>query len=115
MADRANHRSTKFSHDDKHQNGGLTGQGNEGDPYIAQIIRVVGKVDFPAYLYGLQDREEYQLSLATITLRKFQKSGWKRGFKATGNSSLNKIGICLDLRKNQFNRVVRLIKHLTRR
>jgi len=90
-------------------------RGNEGDPYITQVIRAVGEVDFPVYLHGLIDREEHQFSLAAPLLRKFQKSDWKRAFKAIGNSSLNKIGICLDLRKNQFNRVVRLIKHLTRR
>lgn len=90
-------------------------RGNEEDPYITQVIRAVGEVDFPVYLYGLIDREEHQLSLAAVLLRKFQKSDWKRAFKAISNSSLNKIGVCLDLRKNQFNRIVRLIKYLTRR
>jgi hypothetical protein len=90
-------------------------RGNEGDPYIAQIIRAVGEVDLPVYLYGLLDRKEHQISLPAVLLQKFQKSEWRRAFKTIGNSSLNKIGICLDLRKNQFNRVVRLIKYLTRR
>lgn len=90
-------------------------QGNLNDYRIRELISAVGEVLYPVYLFGLKDREKYEISLPHILFKRYKNSRWGYAFKAIENSSINKIGISLNLRKNQFNRIVRLIKFLTRR
>lgn len=89
--------------------------GNLEDYRIKELIEAVGEVLYPVYLFGLKDEHGYEISLPYVLCQKLKKSRWGKAFKTFNNSSMNHVGISFKLRKEQFNRIIRLIRFLTRR
>ena len=88
---------------------------NDKDILLRTIKDKVGLVDNPIYVFGLIDREEYQISTTSDLFDTVQ------GFLLTKQSTAkvvtspgcNRLGISLSLRKNHQSEVIELIKTIT--
>ena len=88
---------------------------NDKDILLRTIKDKVGLVDNPIYLFGLIDRDEYQLSVSADLFEKVQTFVQLNGIKAIVVSSpgCNRLGISLTLRKNNQKEIIELIKQIT--
>jgi len=88
---------------------------NTNDESLSQLRDKVGLVDNPVYLYGLKDREEYQLT-ASMNL-KDRVTGFilcqGLDWKITEGVGFDRLGISASLRRNHQRTLVKLIKSLT--
>ena len=75
----------------------------------------VGLVDNPIYVFGLTDRDEYQISVSADLFDKVQSFVQLNDIKAIVVSSpgCNRLGISLTLRKNNQKEIIELIKQIT--
>jgi len=88
---------------------------NDKDILLRTIKDKVGLVDNPIYVFGLVDREEYQISASSDLFDTVQ------GFLLTKQSTAkvisspgcNRLGISLALRKNHQSEIIELIKTVT--
>jgi hypothetical protein len=88
---------------------------NDKDILLRTIKDKVGLVDSPIYVYGLIDREEYQLS-ATSDLFDMVQSFIivkQSTAKVVSTPGCNRLGISLSLRKNHQSEIIELIKTVT--
>lgn len=87
---------------------------NDKDIHLKTIKDKVGLVDTPIYLFGLLDRDEYQIS-ASSDLFQFIQHYILINISATAVSTpgCNRLGISLSLRKNKQLQIVELIKSIT--
>jgi len=87
---------------------------NMNDPMLPKIRDKVGLVEQPIYLFGLKDREEYDLSVSSNLMNsvnefiQLNKLNWK----VTEGIGCNRLGISLSLRQNNFSEIFNLIKHV---
>lgn len=88
---------------------------NTKDFQLQKIKDKVGLVDVPIYLYGLIDREEYQLSVSPNLIEQVKEFVLINGLdlKTTEGIGSNRIGVSYSLRKDHLPTVVNLIKQLT--
>ena len=88
---------------------------NDKDILLRTIKDKVGLVDNPIYLFGLTDRDEYQLSVSADLFDKVQTFVQLKDLKAIVVSSpgCNRLGISLTLRKNNQKEIIELIKQIT--
>lgn len=88
---------------------------NEKDILLRTIKDKVGLVDNPIYVFGLVDREEYQISVSADLFDRVQSCVLLNDIKATVLSSpgCNRLGISLSLRKNNQQQIIELIKQIT--
>jgi hypothetical protein len=85
---------------------------NEKDNYLLEIKSLVGYVEKPLYVYGLIDRDEYQMVVSEDMLNEINPviAGYCR---IQVGSGVRRLGISFSLRKNERLKVVQLIQKLT--
>lgn len=88
---------------------------NDKDILLRTIKDKVGLVDTPIYLFGLVDRDDYQLSSSSDLFESVQQYVLINNISATVVSTpgCNRLGISLSLRKNNQLQIVELIKSIT--
>lgn len=88
---------------------------NDKDILLRTIKDKVGLVDNPIYVYGLVDREEYQLSASADIFSSVHQFTLLNDIKVKVQASpgCNRLGISLFLRKNYQKEVVEMIKQIT--
>ena len=88
---------------------------NAKDILLRTIKDKVGLVDNPIYVFGLTDRDEYQLSVSVDLFDKAQTYVQLNDIKAIVVSSpgCNRLGISLSLRENNQKEIIELIKNIT--
>ena len=88
---------------------------NDKDILLRTIKDKVGLVDNPIYVFGLIDRDEYQLSASSDLFDKVQSYVLLNDIKVIVVSSpgCNRLGISLSLRKNNQQQIIELIKQIT--
>lgn len=88
---------------------------NDKDILLRTIKDKVGLVDTPIYLFGLSDRDEYQISASSDLFDSVQSFVHLNDIKAIVVSSpgCNRLGISLSLRKNNQKEIIELIKNIT--
>ena len=88
---------------------------NDKDILLKTIKDKVGLVDNPIYLFGLIDRDEYQISASSDLFEPVQQYVLIQNIQATVLSApgCNRLGVSLSLRKNNQKEMVELIKKIT--
>lgn len=88
---------------------------NDKDILLKTIKDKVGLVDNPIYVFGLVDRDEYQLSVSSDLFDRVQSYVLLNDIKAIVVSSpgCNRLGISLSLRKNNQQQIIELVKQIT--
>ena len=88
---------------------------NQKDILLRTIKDKIGLVDNPIYVFGLIDREEYQLSATSDLFNSVQDFLLVKQSTAKVISSpgCNRLGISLALRKNHQAEIIELIKSIT--
>jgi len=88
---------------------------NDKDILLKTIKDKVGLVDNPIYVFGLVDRDEYQLSASSDLFDRVQSYVLLNDIKVTVLSSpgCNRLGISLSLRKNNQQQIIEMIKQIT--
>lgn len=88
---------------------------NKNDFLLQKIKDKIGLVDVPIYVFGLIDREEYQLSVSPNLMDQVKEFILLNGLdlKITEGIGSNRIGVSYSLRKDHLPTVVNLIKQLT--
>lgn len=88
---------------------------NDKDILLKTIKDKVGLVDNPIYVFGLVDRDEYQLSASSDlfdTVQSFLLVKQSTA-KVISTPGCNRLGISLTLRKNHQPEIIELIKTVT--
>ncbi len=88
---------------------------NDKDILLKTIKDKVGLVDNPIYVFGLVDRDEYQLSASSDlfdTVQSFLLVKQSTA-KVVSSPGCNRLGISLALRKNHQSEIIELIKTVT--
>ncbi|KAB2849409.1 MAG: hypothetical protein F9K42_07470 [Ignavibacterium sp.] len=88
---------------------------NDKDILLKTIKDKVGLVDNPIYVFGLVDRDEYQLSASSDLFDRVQSYVLLNDLKVIVVSSpgCNRLGISLSLRKNNQQQIIEMIKQIT--
>ena len=88
---------------------------NNKDILLKTIKDKVGLVDNPIYVFGLVDRDEYQISASSDLFEPVQQYVLINYISATVVSTpgCNRLGISLSLRKNNQKEIVELIRSIT--
>ena len=88
---------------------------NDKDILLKTIKDKVGLVDNPLYLFGLIDREEYQVSASSDLFEPVQQYILINNVtaKVVSTPGCNRLGISLSLRQNNQNEIIELIKSIT--
>jgi hypothetical protein len=89
---------------------------NQNDFLLTRIKQKIGVVDNPIYIFGLKDRDEYQISASTNLMDAVKEFIQEQNldWKVTQGIGCNRLGIALSLRKNHSGGVLKLIKEITR-
>ncbi|MFA6599291.1 MAG: LIM domain-containing protein [Ignavibacteriaceae bacterium] len=88
---------------------------NKNDSMLPKIRDKIGLVEQPIYLFGLKDREEYDLSVSSNLIGSIKEFLLLNGleWKVTEGVGCNRLGISLSLRQNNFSEVFKLVKYTT--
>ncbi len=88
---------------------------NKNDFQLQKLKDKIGLVDYSIYVFGLIDREDYQLSVSSNLIDQIKEFNLINGLdlKIIEGIGSNRIGISLALRKDHFSTVIKLIKQLT--
>ncbi len=88
---------------------------NHKDILLKAIKDKVGLVDNPIYVFGLVDRDEYQISVSSDLFDRVQSYVLINDIKVIVVSSpgCNRLGISLSLRKNNQQQIIEMIKQIT--
>ena len=88
---------------------------NDKDYHLKAIKEKVGLVENPIYIFGLADREEFQISASPNIIEDVKDSVLLVGIQAviTEGIGCNRLGISLSLRQNNLPQVVNIIKQIT--
>ena len=88
---------------------------NQKDMLLKTIKEKAGLVDNPIYLFGLVDRDEYQILVSSDLLEKVQEFVLLNNLEVIVHSSpgYKRLGVSLALRKNHQKEVIELIKQVT--
>jgi hypothetical protein len=88
---------------------------NPKDFLLQKIRDKIGLIDSSLYIFGLQDRDEYQLSASPNIIDQVKEFVLINGLdsKVTEGIGCNRLGICYTLRKENLELVVRLIKQIS--
>ncbi len=89
---------------------------NENDSLLKEIRNETGKVDSPVYVYGLLDRDEYQITATPDIIEETKKFVNARLTNVTvlQREGKRKIGVSLNLRQYQRKVIINLLKELTK-
>jgi hypothetical protein len=88
---------------------------NDKDILLRTIKDKVGLVDNPIYVFGLIDRDEYQISVSSDHFDQVQSYALHNNIKAivVSGPGCNRLGISLSLRKDNQQQIIELIKQIT--
>ena len=88
---------------------------NDKDYHLKAIKEKVGLVENPIYIFGLADRDEFQISASPNIIEHVKEAVLIDGIQAviTEGIGCNRIGISLSLRQNNLPQIVNLIKQIT--
>ena len=88
---------------------------NDKDILLRTIKDKVGLVDNPIYVFGLVDRDEYQLSASADLFTSVHQFVLFNDIKANvvASPGCNRLGISLSMRKNNQKEIIELIKTIT--
>lgn len=88
---------------------------NKNDSMLPKIRDKIGLVEQPIYLFGLKDREEYDLSVSSNLMGSVKEFLLLDGldWKVIEGVGCNRLGISLSLRQNNFSEVFKLVKYTT--
>jgi hypothetical protein len=88
---------------------------NDKDILLRKIKDKVCLVDNPIYVFGLTDRDEYQLSASADLFSSVHQFVLFNNIKANvvASPGCNRLGISLSLRKNNQKEIIELIKTIT--
>jgi len=88
---------------------------NPKDFLLQKIRDKIGLVDTSLYIFGLLDREEYQISASANIIDQVKEFVLINGLdlKVTEGIGCSRLGISYSLRKEQLDIVVNLIKQIT--
>ncbi len=87
---------------------------NQKDFFLQRIREKTGLLDSPIYLFGLKDREEYQISASPNiidTVKEFVQDCNLDAIVSEG-IGCNRLGVSYTLRNNHQKEIVQLIKHI---
>lgn len=88
---------------------------NRYDYRLTNIQEGLGLVDHVLYLYGLQDREEYQLKVSPNLFNRVSQyinlNNWNAQIET--DTGTNRIGISKTLREKKYQEILVLLKELT--
>jgi len=89
---------------------------NEKDKYLKKIRDQVGLVDVPLYLFGLRDRDDYQISATQDLIEDVREFCLLNNLpvKVEETEGAYRIGVSLSLRQQHQGKIVSLLKELTR-
>jgi len=87
---------------------------NRNDLYLSDIQEGVGLVDLSLYLYGLIDREDYQIRVSPNIFNRVSQFVLLNKWDATltEDKGYNRIGISKTLRENKQEEIIQLIKSI---
>lgn len=85
---------------------------NVRDYHLRTIREKIGLVEQPIYLFGLKDKEDYEISASQNLLDEVRKS--LPEFSAIEGNGINRLGLSLALRQNFQPKIIDLIKELTK-
>jgi len=87
---------------------------NKRDNYVNEIRSLVGFVEKPLYLYGLHDRDEFQIECTDDMISQVEHFRIQNfpDVKVVISSGARRLGISYSLRKSQRHLVVNLINKL---
>lgn len=88
---------------------------NHHDYRLTEIQEGIGLVDHALYLYGLQDREEYQIKVSPNLFNRVSQYTTLNNWDITiqQDTGTNRIGISRILRVKKLEKVIELLKELT--
>ena len=88
---------------------------NRHDLYLSDIQEKAGLVSNPIYLYGLIDRDDYQIRVSHNIFNQVSQhvtlNNW--GVTLEEGTGVNRLGISRSLRENKLTDVIELIKEIT--
>ena len=88
---------------------------NDKDYHLKAIKDKVGLVENPIYIFGLADRDEFQISASQNIIEDVKEALLLSGVQTIVNEGIgcNRLGISLSLRQNNLSQIVNLIKQIT--
>ena len=88
---------------------------NKNDSELARLRSAVGLVLNPVYIYGLMDRDEYNITASSDIREELTTLLNSRGYylQIQETSSARRIGLSLSLRQNHFHLLVEILKQIT--
>jgi len=88
---------------------------NQKDYLLSRIKERLGLIDQTFYLFGLKDREDYQLSASSNLIEQVKEFILLNGldWKVTEGIGCNRIGISDSIRQNHFADLLKLIKRIS--
>lgn len=88
---------------------------NDKDVLLKTMKDKIGLVNNPIYLFGLADRDEYQMSASGDLFESVQEYLLLNGIQAkcVSTPGCNRLGISLSLRKNHQTKIIELIKRIS--
>ena len=88
---------------------------NHNDYLLMEIREGLGLVDKGLYLYGLQDREEYQMKVSPNLFNRVSQYTSLNNWNVTieTDTGTNRIGISRSLRENKLQQIIELLSTLT--
>ena len=88
---------------------------NQNDYLLTEIQEGLGLVDHVLYLYGLQDREEYQIKVSLNLFNRVSQYTALNNWDViiARDVGTNRIGISRSLRETNLDEIINLLKNLT--
>lgn len=88
---------------------------NERDHQLIKLRDKVGLVEHPVYVFGLQDREEFQISVSPNLLAYTKEFILLNGmdWKVQEGIGCNRLGLALNIRQNSLKMAAKLVLSLT--
>ncbi len=89
---------------------------NSNDYMLPKVKEKVGLVETQLYVYGLRDRDEYQISASNNLIEFVKEHIMLNGldWKVTEGIGCNRLGISHKLRNENFRELIKLIKDVAR-
>ncbi len=89
---------------------------NPKDLYLKKLKERVGLVDSPLYVFGLKDRDEYQISTSPNLIDAVREYILLNGlvWEVTEGIGCSRLGLSYTLRLNYSSQVTKLIRSITR-
>lgn len=90
---------------------------NRKDYFLKELRNSLGSVDEPLYVYGLKDRDEYQMKLSPNIKQRVEELLRENNIfiKILEDKGINRMGISYSLRAENLSLIIQIIKDLTQK